>query len=311
MTPAQVATQLRRRAWQQPWPGVYADAGVDLDPTQRAVAAVLASGGAGQPAPLRPGGRAGLRAIACGRTAARVHGFLLIDDDDPATGAREASLDEVAVRTSRRDLVVAPDGATRSLCRRRLLLGAGDVRLVPGGLHVTSRLRTIADCAAALSREALVCLLDDALHRGLVRREGLAELVRARAWCVGAVALREAVAAADARAESPAETLTRLLLLPVLPALVPQVRVHDDRRVVARLDLGDEELRLGIEADGRVGHAGEQMVAKDRRRDRTTERLGWRTERFTWFDLRRRQDEVVTVALAAAASQRARVGSPE
>ncbi|HUR52463.1 MAG TPA: hypothetical protein VMZ11_10115 [Mycobacteriales bacterium] len=57
---------------------------------------------------------------------------------------------------------------------------------------------------------------------------------------------------------------------------------------MARLDLGDEERLFGVEADGRAGHAGANMVAKDRRRDRRTEALGWRVERVTWHDLRTR-----------------------
>jgi hypothetical protein len=82
------------------------------------------------------------------------------------------------------------------------------------------------------------------------------------------------VSAADGRAESPAETLVRLLLLPDLPGLVPQVRVLDGRRVLARFDLADEELMLAVEADGRRGHAGEVMAAKDRARDATHRTAG-------------------------------------
>ena len=99
--------------------------------------------------------------------------------------------------------------------------------------------------------------------------------------------------------------------LPVLPGLVPQVRVLDrSGRVVARLDLGEQALQLGAEADGKRGHAGEQMVARDRRRDRKTDHLGWRTERFTWHDLRCRPDEVVIVAADAARAQALRHGPP-
>src|SRR5213079_1378479 len=38
-----------------------------------------------------------LRAVASGRSAARVWGLPLIDDDDPATGASEHRIDDVAV----------------------------------------------------------------------------------------------------------------------------------------------------------------------------------------------------------------------
>lgn len=306
--PSAVATQLRRGAWQVPWPGVYADAGEPLDPHRRAVAAVLASGG-GLPPPGT--GPRLLHAVAAGRTAARVHGFVLVDDADPATGADDGAHDDVVVLAEPPDLVVLDDGRRRVLHRHQWALQPGDVRLVAGGLHVTGRLRTIADCARLLRQDALVCLLDDALHRGLVAPAQLDALVAQHHARPGAVALRQAVAAADAGAESPAETLTRLLLLPVLPGLVPQVRIRDARgHVLARADLGDERLRLAVEADGRAGHEGEAMAAKDRRRDRSTDGVGWRTERFTWFELRRRPELVVASALQAARLQAERYGLP-
>ncbi len=301
---AQVATQVRCGHWQQPWPGVHADAGSHLDASQRAFAAVLASGGADHPV-TRPDGRVFLRAVACGRTAARVHGLVLVDDDDPATGAHEQDVDEVLVWSPRRPLTqVLADGTARTLHRRQLRPRDGDLVRLPSGLWVTSVLRTVVDCAGLLQPDALVCLLDDALHRGLLGRAALEAALASRAWCAGAVALRTAVGLADARAESPAETLLRLAVLPALPDLVPQVRVRDrSGRVVARLDLGSQALRLGLEADGRRGHAGGSMVAKDRRRDRATEAQGWRTERFTWFDVRCRRSEVRSVAVRAAGEQ--------
>jgi very-short-patch-repair endonuclease len=114
------------------------------------------------------------------------------------------------------------------------------------------------------------------------------------------------VALADARAESPPETLARLLLRPQLPGLEPQVELFDQTaRIVARFDLGDRRVRLAVEADGKVAHAGAAMVAKDRRRDRRTEALGWHTERVTWWELRCEQAafvrRVVTVHADLAA----------
>jgi hypothetical protein len=38
------------------------------------------------------------------------------------------------------------------------------------------------------------------------------------------------------------------------------------------------------------------MAAKDRRKDHAAELLGWRTERGTWYDVRRRQDALVARA---------------
>ena len=268
LTPGEVDGFVRSGTWQVVWRGVYADAGHVLDAEQRALAAVLAAGGAGQT------GRH-LRAAACGRTAERVHGLPLLDDD--------GRYDDVAVATR----TAGARWSGRVLRPYELHLPPGTLRRRPSGLLLTRPAPTIGHLSTLLGRTALVCALDAALHAGLVDGEELAAVAAARAGCPGAPALREAVAHADGRAESPAETLARLLLLPELPQLRPQVRVVDRwGRVVARVDLGEEEARFAVEVDGVRGHAGAQMVAKDRRRDRTTEDLGWHTERLTWADLR-------------------------
>lgn len=71
-------------------------------------------------------------------------------------------------------------------------------------------------------------------------------------------------------------------------------------RIVARVDLGDEQRRFAVEADGRRAHAGEVMRAKDRRRDKVTGRLGWATERVTWSELRTKRAETLRRVVAAA-----------
>lgn len=269
--------------WQVVLPGVYADAGHVPTAEQRAYAAVLGSGGAHQAKDGRPA-----RVAAAGRTAARHWRFPLIDDDDPATGAQESGIDDVHVRGGGRRRTTTAGG----LRRHDLVLRPGDLQRLPSGLVVTSPLRTLVHCASLLTHEALVCAIDDALHRQVVSTGAAAAAADAHAGEPGAPALRRAVAVADGRAESPAETLARLLLQPVIPALEPQVRLHDDRgRVLARFDLGDRRARFAVEADGRRGHAG--MAAKDRHRDRSSRRHGWRTERLTWWELRCRQSLVV------------------
>lgn len=304
---AQIDHLVATRTWQVLWPGVYADGGCPLDAEQAALAAVMAAGGGGQPVPFgEPDPATGQRrkrlvAVAFGRTAARVHGFPLIDDDDPATGARERVLDDVARWTSGRD----QRWGERRLVVHQPRFGPGDLVRRPSGLWITSPLRTLVDCARLLSHEALVCALDDALHRELVDTDSLNARAIARRGLPGGPAFRRAVALADGRAESPNETLARLILLPVLPRLVPQVRLFDaGMRLVARFDLGDEEVKLAVEADGRTGHAGTQMVAKDRRRDRRTEAFGWATERTTWWEVRREQDQLKARVVAAHAARR-------
>ncbi len=285
---------VRRGEWRTVWPGVLTDAGTVLDHWQRAHAAVLA---------CREG------AVVAGRTAARLHRLPLIEDSDPATGAQEHLVDDVMTDGSRRTLRRrAADGQVRVLRRYARALGQGDVVRTSSGLSLTSPLRTLVDLAALLSFDALVCAVDHALRTGLVAEAAMPSDVEQYARCPGVVALREAVARADRRAESPAETLARLALLPVLPGLVPQHRLlGPDGRVLARYDLADAALKLAVEADGKAGHAGSHMVAKDRRRDRVSELHGWRTERVTWWELRCRQVAFVR-RVVEVADERGRAG---
>lgn len=307
LPPGAVRALLRDGSWQVVLPGVYVDGGCVLTPEQRAWAAVLACGAA-------PGQRpADWTAVAAGRTAARVWKLPLIDDDDRATGAREMDTDDVVVRrTAAARAITARTDDRRRVLRHRHRLAIQDVVRRPSGLLLTSPQRTLFDLAAILAPDALVCALDDALHRGLVLPEDLSRGADRGAWMPGAPAYRRAVSLAHGRAESPAETLTRLLLRQVLPGLEPQVEVRTSAgRLLAPLDLGDRRVRLAVEVDGRRGHAGPEMVAKDRRRDRVTEARGWWTERVTWWELRCRPVETRTricARYAALAAQLPRAG---
>lgn len=279
-----IARRVQRGLWQRPQRGVYADAGVEPSPLMRGWAVVLARGGHG-------------RAWATGRTLARMLELPLIDDDDPATGAYDRVHDDVAVRSGR-------PGTSGTLHARRPAFTPGTDTVLVDGCPAMSLERALPGLAQVLSAQAMVCLLDAALHAQRLTASGLARVATAPR---APRALRRAAELADGRAESPAETLARLLLLPVLPGLEPQVRLVDAAaRLVARFDLGDRALRLAVEADGRRGHAGEAMAAKDARRDRTSRRMGWRTERCTWFELRRRQAETVRRVVLAAREQSGR-----
>lgn len=271
---ARVAAMLREGYWQSPLPGIYADGGTVLDPEQRAYAAVLASGEG---------------AVAAGRTAARVFGLPLIDDDDPATDAYDLVNDDVAAASSR-----SAGAAAGNVHRRQGALPPGDVLRRRSGLLVTSPARTLFDCAGLLTYEALLCATDDALHRGLVTPGELAATAARQAWQRGAPAFRTTVRAADGRSESPAESLARLLLRSELPGLQPQIELWDTAvRLLARFDLADKAVRFAVEVDRKRGHAGAAMVNRDRRRDRRSDRLGWTTERVTWFELRREPSQTL------------------
>jgi len=274
----EVYGRLERGCWQSPHRGVYADAGVLLSPPMRGWAAVLAGGGPG-------------RAWATGRTALRMFELPLIDDDDPATGAYDRVHDDVLVRGSRRDR------ATLHPTRRHVSDDQlGRIATCPS----VSLRAAVMQSTSVISAESLVCVIDAALHRGLLTQADLEMLAVEQAGRPGVDVLRGAVACADGRAESPLETLGRLALRELLPGLVPQVRVRDRTgRELARVDLGDEALRLAVEGDGRGTHQG--MAAEDHRRDRKIGHEGWHTERYTWFEVRRQRAAMQRRIVAAAA----------
>lgn len=182
-----------------------------------------------------------------------------------------------------------------TLHSRRLTLVDGDVQVVRG-IPVLSLRRTLADLAGVLRPDALVCAIDAALHRGLVTPTELDLMVQRRTWCPYVVTFRSAVLLSDAGVESAHETLTRLLLKPVLPGLRSQVELFDAAmRPLARLDLGDETLRLGVESDGAAYHGG--RAAADRRRDYRT---NWTIERCSWFETRCEQHQLKNRVLQTA-----------
>jgi very-short-patch-repair endonuclease len=271
MSASAVSSAVNDGTWQKLLPGVFTDAGHVPDAVQWAWAAVLSSGG---------------EALACTRTAARLWALPLIDDADPTTGAADDRFHDVAVARNVRTLGNA-SASEPVLVRRQLALTADDVVRHDCGVLVTTPRRTLRDLAAALSHEALVCAMDDGLRRSLVTEEALEQELALAKGGRHAAGLRRAVDVADGGAATPAETLARLLLRPLLPGLRCQVPVTEPwGELVAILDLADEELMLAIEVDGKRGHAGQQMVAKDRRRDRRIAALGWHTERVTWAELR-------------------------
>ena len=60
-----------------------------------------------------------------------------------------------------------------------------------------------------------------------------------------------------------------------------------------RLDLAWPDHRFGIEADGRVWHAGRSDVQRNSEKHNTLLLLGWTVLRYTWSDTRLRRREIV------------------
>lgn len=119
--------------------------------------------------------------------------------------------------------------------------------------------------------------------------------------------LRRILPLVDGGAESPQESRTRLALIDAgLPRPTTQIVVRDGYgEFVARIDMGYEDLRVGIEYDG------EQHWTSTRQRERDIDRysalqdLGWVIVRVSNDLLKYRQGTLiarVSAALCAASS---------
>jgi putative AbiEi antitoxin of type IV toxin-antitoxin system/uncharacterized protein DUF559 len=164
------------------------------------------------------------------------------------------------------------------------------------GLPVTSVARTVVDLGRGLEFEQAVVLADDALHRRLVEREELERVLRDCAVWPRIRRAAHVVAASDELAESPLETLCRLLFarhglpVPERQAFVidPQDGWH------ARVDFRWPAHRTVVEADGRLKYATPADLWNEKLRQERIEELGYVVLRVTWPQVTR--DPVATVA---------------
>ncbi len=160
-------------------------------------------------------------------------------------------------------------------------LGAGDV--VDG---VTSKLRTVVDCARRLPFDEALAVADSALRaEDVTRRELLAATASLKG--TGAAQARLVALHADGRAANPFESVLRALVIECgLLDFVPQLLVVA-RGVDWHPDLVDEARRIIIEADS-YGYHGDRIAhAKDCVRHTAFAVAGWRVLRFDWDQVMR------------------------
>lgn len=172
---------------------------------------------------------------------------------------------------------------------RAAQLGADDVVEIDG-VRVTSLARTAADLARELSHAWGVIGCDHVLRRDVSRDELEAQVAAARGW-QGAVRLRAAVAFADPRSESVAESISRVQFAQMaLPQPVPQFEIVDNYGFVARTDFCWPEHGLVGEVDGRVkyaallrpGETAADVVMAEKRREESIRQAGFWIVRWGW-----------------------------
>ena len=159
------------------------------------------------------------------------------------------------------------------------------------GVKVTTLARTAADMARTASREWGLIACDAALRQGLSRDE-LAIALECHPRLRGIVRARTVVELADARSESPAESISRAnIAYSGLPAPHLQFEIHDSNgELVARTDFAWPELQLVGEVDGAVKYGellkpGQSMIAAimaEKRREESIRQQGFWVVRWDW-----------------------------
>jgi Protein of unknown function (DUF559) len=203
--------------------------------------------------------------VVCGRTAAWLYGVDML------------SYAELEILPGAETCVLPTQNRMRHAdCKgaRRELSSSDVVRL--GALCVTSPLRTALDLGCGLRRRDALAALDWFLRLEYFDQSALLGELSRFARRRRVVQLRELVALADGRAESPGESWTRISLIDEgLPAPELQWRVIHNGRELFRLDLAYHKHKVCVEYDGEEFHDTPEARAHDEARRAWLRAHGW------------------------------------
>jgi hypothetical protein len=171
---------------------------------------------------------------------------------------------------------------------------AGAPLTLVAGRPATTPAWTAIEVARGLRRPRALATLDAALRSGACGRADLDRAVRRQFGRRGIVAVRELVALATAKAESPMESEARLVMIDGgLPTPVLQHEVVDADGRTWRLDFAWPEYRVAAEYDGIDWHSGPEAFVRDRRRSAALQEIGWVIVTLVAEDVRYRSRELV------------------
>lgn len=198
----------------------------------------------------------GKTGVITGRAAAALHGALWVDANVPV---------EMVVRRSRtpRGIIVHNERVD------------DDEIMEVGGVLVTAPERTAFDLARHLPRDVAVVHLDALARATDVKTADVLSLAERYPRARGLPRSRIAVDLMDGGAQSPKETELRLLLIDAgLPKPRTQIRVTDGGNE-AFIDMGYDELMVGLDYEGRQHSTDRGRYVHDIGRTELIERQGW------------------------------------
>ncbi|MBF6330490.1 hypothetical protein IU452_18490 [Nocardia transvalensis] len=225
-------------------PGVYVPHGVRLDAVGRAKVAGQWAKGEG---------------VLVGYSAAALLGAKWIDPELPA---------EIALPTCRH----APPGIRAVQSRI-----ADDECCDRDGFTVSTPVRTAFDLGRCLPRDKAVPVLDSLCRATGLYPNDVLTFAERYPGVRGVRRLRTLIPLVDAGAESPQESLTRLLIIDDgLPPPTTQIVIRDSYgTLIARVDMGWEEWRIAVEYDGIQHWSDSRQRTKDIDRYAVLQELGW------------------------------------
>lgn len=162
------------------------------------------------------------------------------------------------------------------------------------GRPATAPAWTAVELARSHRRPRALATLDAALRSGSCNRTELWRAAVAQAGRRGIVAVRDLIALADARSESPMESEARLAMIDGgLPTPELQYEVIDGNGELRRLDFAWPGARVAVEYDGIDWHSGAEAMRRDRRRAAALRDIDWVVIAVVLEDVRQRPSEFV------------------
>ncbi|HUC21928.1 MAG TPA: DUF559 domain-containing protein [Streptosporangiaceae bacterium] len=227
----------------------------------------------------------GPSAVVSHETAALLHGLSLL-------GSPPAAL-----------TITRPPGAGSRSARRGISLhcAALPAAHVGGrlGVPVTTVPRTVIDLARVLDFRAGLVVADSALQRKLTSQKELRAVMAACPRWRGVRMAAAVVEFADGRAESPLESLARVVFRDGgLPPPELQVEIKDSE-FIGRVDFLWRKFRTIVEVDGAAKYEDRTLAMRQLRRDKRLREAGYEVVHFDWKEINGDPEYVVAAVRAA------------